>query len=221
MSADLHTRAHNFACKINHILNATVCEGVRITAVISPDDPHLIHVGHGLTKTVLEGTPFPVKIGRRKPRCWLDIGYRFCWDPEQTYETVERSYFGMYADEDGKHCLAHVDYERGKKDQPPGYPEAHIQIYGASDALDQWRGWDGSRGLHRLHFPAGGRRFRPILEDVVEFLIVERLAEGRPRSLELLERERQEFQRHQLRAAIRRNLDIAREAVQEFDRDAG
>lgn len=28
------------------------------------------------------------------------------------------------------------------------------------------------------------------------------------------------FQRHQLRA-IRRNLDVAREAVQEFDRDAG
>jgi hypothetical protein len=40
-----------------------------------------------------------------------------------------------------------------------GYPEAHLQVYGKSPALQEWGGWDGTGELRRLHFPVGGRRF--------------------------------------------------------------
>jgi hypothetical protein len=33
--------------------------------------------------------------------------------------------------------------------------------------------------LGRLHFPVGGKRFRPCLEDVIEMLVVERFVWGR------------------------------------------
>lgn len=49
--------------------------------------------------------------------------------------------------------------------------------------------------MQRLHFPVGGRRFRPILEDVIEFLIAEKLAEPRARWADALGRERANYQR--------------------------
>jgi hypothetical protein len=63
----------------------------------------------------------------------------------------------------------------------------------------------------------GGRRYRPALEDVIEFLIVENLA--RPRA---------GWKRYSTRAgmisaaascaAIRRDIQTARQAEQDFDR---
>ncbi len=50
----------------------------------------------------------------------------------------------------------------------------------------------------------GGRRFRPILEDVIEFLIVEQLAKPRDDGWkDVLDQEREEYYRIQLQAAIR------------------
>lgn len=102
------------------------------------------------------------------------------------------------------------DYERNKR----GYPEAHLQVYGQSAALAAWdAGPSGKRGLERLHFPVGGRRYRPILEDVIEFLVTEQLADGREGWPDVIEAERREYRRIQLRAAIRRDPETARAAV--------
>jgi hypothetical protein len=61
-----------------------------------------------------------------------------------------------------------------------------------------------------------GRRFRPILEDVIEFLVSEGLVDPRPGWLDAVEDGRRAFLRKQLRAAIRREPDIALEALKEF-----
>jgi hypothetical protein len=71
--------------------------------------------------------------------------------------------------------VCHFDYER---DKAGGYPEAHLQVPGQSGALAAMTSGPDKRSLDRLHFPVGGRRFRPILEDVIEFLIVEQLAQA-------------------------------------------
>jgi hypothetical protein len=52
---------------------------------------------------------------------------------------------------------------------------------------------DQAAPLDRLHFPVGGRRFRPILEDVIEFLIVERLARARDGWADVLSQERDRY----------------------------
>jgi hypothetical protein len=194
--------ARDFAATIQDLLNATICDGVRIATVVSAD-PNRVHVGQGLAKPSLVTEPFPVKVGRRKANCWLDVSYRLCLDEEGQYLTVVSSFFGVYANDEAHSCLCHFDYER---DKAGGYPEAHLQIPGESTALAAMSASAGKRSLDRLHFPVGGRRYRPILEDVIEFLIVEKLARPRDDSWrDVLNREREAYYRIQLQAAIRRN----------------
>lgn len=129
-------------------------------------------------------------------------------DPEGEYLMVDASNVSVSAgDEDGE-TLCRFDYERDKQ----GYPEAHLQIYGESAALAAWSG-NPRRQLDRLHLPTGGRRYRPALEDVIELLIVEGLADGRAGWQDVLNAEREAYWRIQLRAAIRRDPWTALAAV--------
>jgi len=207
--ASLPGLAREFAAKITHLLNTTICTGVRIAAVVSAD-PNVILVGHGLTRSSLVTECFPVRLGQGKPRCWLDVGYRLCLDEAGDYLSMLASFVDIYAADDDRSGLCHFDYERGKQ----GYPEAHLQVYGDSTALANWEnGPSPKRGLDRLHFPVGGRRYRPILEDVVEFLVTEQLADARDGWDEMVEAGRREYHQIQLRAAIRRDPQTARDAI--------
>jgi len=74
--------------------------------------------------------------------------------------------------------LVHWDYAR---DPENDYPSAHVQVNGDCEHFDilteQARNAgrvSPKRPLRDFHFLLGGRRFRPILEDVVEFLVVEK-----------------------------------------------
>jgi hypothetical protein len=208
--------AGDFAQTIQDLLNATVCDGVTIQALAIK--PNLVLVGHGLSRESLEVKTFRLRIGRGKPHGWLEISYRLCMDEEGQYLAVLSSYVGIYADERGQVPLCHVDYERNKKD---GYPEAHLQVEGESAALKAWRLTAGAPGrlLRDLHFPVGGRRYRPALEDVIEFLIAEKLAASRAGWSKALNESRDDFRRRQLRAAIRRDMETAAQAVKDFSTD--
>jgi hypothetical protein len=67
--------------------------------------------------------------------------------------------------------------------------------------------------LSKIHLPVGGRRFRPALEDVLEALIDERIVSGSPIWRDVLNESRDEFRRRQLKAAIRREPDVAAAAL--------
>ncbi|AYY11516.1 hypothetical protein EF847_01040 [Actinobacteria bacterium YIM 96077] len=128
---------------------------------------------------------------------------------------VVSSFCGVYADEGRQDCLCHYDYERGKDT----YPEAHLQVYGTSPALKSMTKASGVRrvaGLEKLHFPVGGRRYRPTLEDIVEFLIVEKFATGRDGWEQVVQENRDRFLEIQLRAAIRRRPDVAHQVLNEL-----
>lgn len=114
--------------------------------------------------------------------------------------------------------LLHYDYER---DKPDDYPDAHLQVCATSAA---WEAVgvrpDGSnRPLERMHLPVGGRRFRPTLEDIVEFLITENLAQAKPGWENAVAEGRERFRQKQLRAAIRRDPETARSALADLDAD--
>lgn len=148
---------------------------------------------------------FSVQIGARNPTCWLAVGYRLKLDDAGRYLTVDSSVFAVYAKDNDALCLCHFDYDR---DNVTDYPDAHLQILGESLALaacERAR----TRELERLHFPVGGRRYRPILEDVLDFLIAEDLAVCRPGGAGVIKAERIAWQRIQLRAAVRRDPDTA------------
>ena len=75
---------------------------------------------------------------------------------------------------------------------------------------------DRKRSFEDLHLPVGGRRFRPTLEDLIEFLITERLVRGREGWQQALTMSRNEFSVNQMRALIRRFPTEAAVAVREF-----
>jgi hypothetical protein len=145
-----------FAEAVQHVLNSTICNNVRIGTTISAD-PSVVSIGYGVRRSSV---------------------------------------------------LCRLDYDRGKQ----GYPESHLQIKGESAALAAWSG-KPRRELERLHFPMGGRRYRPILEDFIEFLILEGLAEARPGWRDVLDAARVAYHRVQLRAAIRRDPWTALDAI--------
>ena len=209
---ELPRLAREFAGTVQDLLNQTICDGLTINTVVHQSHPE-VFVGHALTKQSLVGAAFPVRRGRGRTWCWLNLSFRLGMDSERAYLAVVSSFFGIYASEAENSCLCHFDYERDKAD---GYPEAHLQVFGESRALTMWGGRAQSRGLERLHFPVGGRRFRPCLEDVIEFLITEKLTTARDGWERVVSQSRQQFQRRQLRAAIRRDPETARQMLREL-----
>jgi len=134
-------------------------------------------------------------------------------DEEQRYLTAEQSSYGLYLAADLSGCIFHYDYIR-RPDNP--YPAAHVQVEGDSPDLDELFGRVGRTGrLGELHFPVGGRRFRPSLEEIVTLLVVEGLAEGRRGWEGAVEEHWEWYRRVQLKAAVRREPEAAREALAE------
>jgi hypothetical protein len=216
----LQSQASDLAATLGRVLNATVCNGVRLGVAVDKTRAGHIIVGNGLSKAyVVTPQPIPIRLRNGSPHGWLDLQYRLCMDESGEYLMVRSSFVAVMAPDDARSVLCHFDYERDKAD---GYPEAHLQVDAESGALTAWnrpRG-AGDRRLAKLHFPTGARRYRPTLEDVVEFLVAEKLASGRRGWKAVVDDGRAGFQRKQLRAAIRADPDTAREMLAEMGRTA-
>jgi hypothetical protein len=205
---DLERLAREFAQRVQRLLNTTICKDIRIPSVVT-DDPAFVLAGHGLGRSSFLTTPFPVLIKGKKPSCWLDVQYRLCLGGVGEHLMVATSYFGVYAPGDEpSRLLCHFDYER---DKAGGHAFSHVQVEGESAALAAWG--QRKRELGRLHFPAGGRRYRLILEDVIQFLIAEELAKGRNGWEDVLAAERETYYAIQLRAAVQHDPGTAAAAL--------
>ena len=137
---------------------------------------------------------------------------RLSLDSQQGHLRVDSSTYALLSNLDPGDQVLRFDFERGKQE----YPEAHIQVKGCSPALkelDQRQGKD--RQLGRLHIPVGGLRFRPSLEDFLEFLVVEGFVEDfRPQWKQTLNNSREAFHELQLKAAVNRKPEAAREQLE-------
>jgi hypothetical protein len=210
----LLSAASDFAAEISELLNQTICNGVRLSAV-SSNEYRTVVVGYGITKTQWYSREcIPLSIGGA-PTAHLVVSYRLTPDAEDRYLAVASSTFALSLDSAMSDELFHIDFERGKTD---GYPEAHLQIAATSPHWQALSARASAKGreLGRLHFPVGGRRFRPTLEDLIDFLVTERLVAGRPGWEARVEQGRRGFHERQLRAAIRQYPDIARSALAEL-----
>ncbi|GED89351.1 hypothetical protein TNCT6_64360 [Streptomyces sp. 6-11-2] len=217
--SDLERKAFEFAQELQSTLNGTVCRDVRLRAVQRPfDATPVFTVGSGLSRSNLtQPTGFPVRIDNKRPRVWMNLSYQVHMDHEGRYLTVYKSYCGIFSDEELQTCLCHFDYER-EKDR---YTSAHLQVHGISPALEALnRQGDEKRPLEKLHFPVGGKRFRPSLEDIIEFLVCERLVDAREGWKRVVEEGRDRFHRRQLRAAMRRNTALVEEFMREQEKQA-
>ena len=217
---DLDREARVFADEVSNLLNHTVTDGIRLSAVIAPHDKtKVLLVGNRLTKHNFVPEAIPLTISARRPVGYLYAAYVLAADPEETYLAVVKSQYGLYAEDGLEGMVVHWDYEREPSHQ---YPAAHVQVNGECSHFDELTDRSRNAGrecphrpLRDLHLPVGGRRFRPTLEDVVEFLIAEGFVDSRPGALEVVQQHREIWEDRQLRAAVRRNPETALRQLRE------
>lgn len=202
------TRA--FAEQLQGLLNGTVCDDARVTAMERPPGDTWL-LGTNLANN-LQQTPVRLRSTSTQHHLWLTVQIATFLDPEG-YLTVSQSYFGISAVPDDNDPIFHFDYERDKA----GYTEAHLQIFAENEKLTPiMQALCTSRkkkSMGELHLPVGGRRFRPSLEDVLEFLIDEELVDGKPGWRDILNATREPFRRIQLKATIRQQPEAAIEIL--------
>lgn len=110
--------------------------------------------------------------------------------------------------------LLRFDYLRNREFAP-----AHINVHAESSALGMLFGRRGGQKLPKLqslHLPVGGKRFRPSLEDVVEFLIEDFGVEPLAGWTDYVEAGRDQWYGYQLGASIRRDQERAAEIMRDL-----
>jgi hypothetical protein len=207
---DLHRESRVFAYQLSELLNRTVCNGVRINSAVSTQKDVVV-IGYNVARDNLDAMAGIPLCLHKQPRCYLGLSIRMTPTQAREHLMVLTSVMVLSRDAALEEPLLHYDYEREK---PDGYPEAHLQICATSP---DWEALGPERALEKLHLPVGGRRFRPTMEDLLEFLIVEELAEGRNGWQQAIEEGRDRFHEIQLRAAIRRRPGVAHEVLRELE----
>jgi hypothetical protein len=213
LQSPLERLARGFSADVKDLLNRTVTNGVTLPTVLVARDRCV--TGPGITKTDLRPKAVGLTIGRKPPTAYLRVIFTLEMDDEQRYLAATSSTVGVYADPDSKQMLCHYDYARNPTH---GYPDPHFQVSGTSQALHTIGGQapNATANLRDLHFPVGGRRFRPTLEDVIEFLILEGIAVARDGWDDAVKDHRRRWHEKQLRAATRRDPHAAVEALREL-----
>ena len=207
--SDLERQARKFAGDLSELLNGTVTHGVRLRSYM--DRRGRAVVGYKVSESNPVGDCVPLTISRSPARLYLSVLHTLELDDSGTFLTTNKSSYTLQADDDTASILTY-DFVR----EPPNeFPEAHIHIHGESEILVRMlrsSGRDKSKPAD-LHLPVGGRRFRPCLEDIIEFCILERLVTPREGWESALNSSRDEYLDQQLRAAVHRNPITAADAL--------
>jgi hypothetical protein len=209
MSAHLDRLAREFAAGISDLLNRTVTHGIRLSHTL--ERPDLAVAGPGIKAKGAGQRSIRLTTGARTPAAFLRLGYVLALDDDD-FLTVQKSAVQVCADDGGRQSLVRYDYNARPAN---AYPAAHLQVAGESSALQaiRRRAPEVTAELERLHFPVGGRRFRPALEDVIEFLVVERMVRPHPGWEAVIEPHRRGWQEAQSKVVVRRHSDWASEAL--------
>jgi hypothetical protein len=207
---ELGTLARAFRDDLVSLLNRTVTDGLTLSVVIAP--PESMVLGFGVSKhSFVPEEAFPLRKARNGQQFHLGVFFKLALDDDGQYLMVMSSSFGVYESREmSEGSMFRYEYERNKMD---GYPEAHLHVRGD---------WSiGGNTSSKLHLPLGDRRFRPCLEDLVEFLIVEGATQPRTDDWKTeLRASRERFFDNQLRAAIRQRPATARSYLDELDRES-
>jgi hypothetical protein len=209
---DLPKQARAFAGELTATLNGTVTDGIRLSVMMDAKGRAVI--GYRLAKDDLHGKAIDLTVTGSPARLRLRLHHTLVLDESNRHLTTDKSTYTLVtADED----LAVLTYDY-VRDPPNKYPEAHLHIDGEARGLQQLLNLS-DRAKNRpadLHLPVGGRRYRPSLEDLVEFCILEEMVTPRPDWRTALDASRDRFHTQQLRAAVRRKPDEAISVLREI-----
>ena len=210
----LQDRARLFAKDLSELLNNTVSDGITISATTTPNAPQEVLLGCGVGRNNLEPKPIPLSRKRNKANVYLTYMHRCGLDDDDAHLATLISTMNLYTSEEisNESLLLGIDYTRDPKND---FPRAHIHVAGERADLDAI--YLGSTRKHRtlrqLHLPVGGSRYRPTLEDLLEFVILEEMATPHEKWEQAIARHRDRWENLQLRAAVRSNPTEAAEEL--------
>lgn len=214
MKDDLAGQARRFADENSHLLNSTVTNGIRVSTLTTPSGHAVVGVGVG--KQNLDPRPVPLTPTGGKALVYLYLAHYCGLDPEGVYLAMTQSTMSLYtsAEMGDDELIVGIDYVREPANQFPG---SHLHVAGQrNDLNDIYLGDERkSRKLRDLHFPVGGRRFRPTLEDLIEFTITEEMVEPRDGWRTALDAHRAKWTQVQVKAVTRRHQADAAAALAE------
>lgn len=173
-------------------------------------------MGVGVKKTQAIPDPIPIAPSGGKALVFLYLIHSYELDPEGVYLAMSTSTMSLYTspEMEDDHLIVGIDYVRSPGNEFPG---SHLHVAGHRDDLDALYLGDErkTRKLRDLHLPVGGKRFRPALEDLIEFMVTEEMVVPRPQWKRILDEHRDRWTRIQVKAATRRYQDDAAEALRE------
>ena len=176
----LRAAAEGFAARLDHITSSAVETSQRFGVGLSRSGTRaIVQVAPG-GKVDSPGLAL-VRACDDSDRPALFLGAKFTveMDEENAYLRVVSSTLGLRVDVTGgrrpPRPVVRVEYDRHR--QAPGRAAAHVHLHANSPELAWIFGTSAQPApdLHSLHFPAGGRRFRPTLEEFLLFLDREKL----------------------------------------------
>lgn len=157
----------------------------------------------------------------------LLVEFRCRWNSEQRYLAAEQSSFSVRV-ENVNEPLFRYDYMRTAHES---VPVAHLNVHAHRDEIvwammmahtnrGKRRRKDASKGkiprISTLHFPLGGQRHRPTLEDVFEMLIHEFGVQHSDAAEHLIAAGRRRFRSVQTAVAARDDPTAAADALREL-----
>lgn len=196
----LNTQAVQFAGQVSELLVGALPEAPEAEALV-----------HGDRVVVQTGEPVRLFI-RGEPLATLKVHLYCRLDSRGQWLAIEESGFGVWATVDRTPILRY-DYLRDPDGSIPG---AHLQVHahrGALSHLLSRSSHDRPHDMSALHMPVGGSRFRPCLEDVVEFLITELRVDACDGWRAAVEAGRERWRRTQLNAVVRDLPEVAAEQL--------
>ncbi len=141
----------------------------------------------------------------------LKIEFRVSLDDESNYLAVQQSTYGLWVRPDlhrKARPVFRIEYIRDARNTPPAHVHIHAEsmefgwIYGTSRLAPP--------RLEEIHFPVGGRRFRPTVEELLRFLNRENLfVNWLPGWDVLIEESLEDWEWNQARATVRQHTDAA------------
>lgn len=214
MSDSLHAHVEGFAAEVTRT----------VQAVLGDTEVDLSATVLGDRFTVSTSGPSGIELrADGEPLLRLRVKFECGWDQAGDWLAIERSEFHVFACGDNE-PLFRMEFMRSGAVE--GLPSAHLQIHGHRDSISSAMARSGDRSrrarrrnrapLHRmseLHFPLGGARFRPPLEDVLHMLVEEFGVEADDGWREHLADGREVWRRTQTRAAVRDSPDDAVEVL--------
>lgn len=200
---DLEAQAQGFAQRLSELVSAFLGRPLPFEAT-QLDDKF----------SVKPSEVIPVTVGGRGLLS-VDAWFRCTWDHAGRYLRVDESSIKVHGGPKASgDPIFRYEYERGTSED---LPDAHLHVHAHRDHLVMAMALAGEAGARRrstsdimrgarmatLHFPVGGSRFRPCLEDVLQMLSSEFGAECGDDWAATLARSRDEYRRNQLAAATR------------------